>query len=71
MITSTLAADTCTKELARNTRLEISCNSWNNELANEEINELHEGTDILVTLLIETEERSLCVPIFCVTLIQD
>ncbi|KAF3621737.1 putative LOB domain-containing protein 2-like [Capsicum annuum] len=35
-------ADTCTKELARNTRLEISCNSWNNELANEEINELHE-----------------------------
>ncbi|PHT76821.1 hypothetical protein T459_20343 [Capsicum annuum] len=42
VITSTLAADTCTKELARNTRLEISSNSWNNELANEEINELHE-----------------------------
>ncbi|KAH0651173.1 hypothetical protein KY285_031287 [Solanum tuberosum] len=33
--------DTCTKELACNTRYEISSNVWNN-LANEEINESHE-----------------------------
>ncbi|CAN4105041.1 unnamed protein product [Withania somnifera] len=36
--------DTCTKELACNTRVEISSNVWNNELANEEINEPHEET---------------------------
>ncbi|XP_059284317.1 uncharacterized protein LOC132037733 isoform X1 [Lycium ferocissimum] len=39
---SVLATDTCTKELAYNTRSEISSNVQNNELANEEINESHE-----------------------------
>lgn len=34
--------DTCTMELACNTRLEIGINFWNNELANEENNESHE-----------------------------
>ncbi|CAN4105042.1 unnamed protein product [Withania somnifera] len=44
VIASILATDTCTKELACNTRVEISSNVWNNELANEEINEPHEET---------------------------
>ncbi|XP_009786362.1 uncharacterized protein [Nicotiana sylvestris] len=36
-------ADTCTKELACNTRLEISTNTRNNDFATEDINESHEG----------------------------
>lgn len=42
--TSILATDTCTKELACNTRFKTSSDVRNN-LANEEIDESHEGTD--------------------------